>query len=696
MARSYPVRVASRSSEPLTGWAVVTVPVDLGDVAEVVKADMRRVTPYAVRTQRFGVAAQYAVHVRDVVSGGPLNLDLRASSTESSVLEFPVAPSITDAPEDLRPVVEIRAGGRAASTALVPASIVAVERNAARVVWRVSGHGDGFHLDAWLYVASGQAHVPYEALVTWSDPTTAELRVDIDAMTLSFGEPFVVDFARSHGWGMPFEAGGRWHSDIRPGDAMGDGEQVYVSGRVLPTSDIVRRIREGANAQDIAELQSLIAARTSDLTAELVDGDEPLMVFRPAELTTPPPALPVGVGYYAQRPIGPAKITGTTGAQEDFGSTKGSDAYRYRPSDYARVSRYAATTPMRGFHFREADGSRVLAGQHPGTVTWSCRPDHRLSTDMLGKPDEWMPWSLRHGVSGFSGIDDQHRSLNNEAACILMTGSYALQESWRDLLEVDRMMPADRVGAARAVGRLAHQWAHHALIDGHHAEEIITRAVMRIERAANVMRLLGGDLEDPMGTMLTISAHRRDRFAGATHAQVWEEAIAVRGIYAVVEAARRLNMAALAARAERIVLPYVQSLTTHCIRRDNTGSWRTAAYIRLQPNAVPLTDAEFFDPAYAELVHSFDAWTLPAVLVRLELEPEWSDGIAILRALRPNGPQSALEAEWLCIGDRWWRNPEQTVMLDAEDTPLPAETDTDDVCLATDTSARQAAKEGMK
>jgi len=121
--------------------------------------------------------------------------------------------------------------------------------------------------------------------------------------------------------------------------------------------------------------------------------------------------------------FGPAKNAGQTGDQRDFGVVKMSAvASGGLPSLLLETEASVLQEGCRPVHFFEADGSMLLAADHPSWIVWSGRTHwHKgVSPDRLGKPHP----EPRHQTHGWSGKDRQHWSSNYLGAFALLSGAH--------------------------------------------------------------------------------------------------------------------------------------------------------------------------------------------------------------------------------------------------------------------------------
>lgn len=624
----------------------------------------------AIRGRDIGTeATQYHLFV-DQPAGSSWVWKLQDPIKSPPFAKFAPTVSVADAPFELRPqlVVYIEDDATHEVSEIRPQlnDIKVVEENPARnVVSLRTVPVEGFMYEGWVYPHSFQDVVPFEILVTWSDRDDPRWARQVRGIALEFGEYPLVDYRVRHGWPEPFEKDGKWVQIIAGEQPVGDGEQIAVTGSMFCVSSF-NPLKPGAQPvlrNLLGGLQGPLLATSLDWAGEWLAYDTVPMQPADRDGWADANAAHAGfvnslqntVGYYAQRPISLAQTAGQTGDQVPFGASKGSYAVTVGDPRWIYAARYSETLHLRGFHHRERDGSRLLFENHPTWRTWSQYTDHRNVLDdagMLGKPRAYRPYSLAFGPHRWGGIDDQHRMDTHDVASYALTGSYMLENVLIDAVETDRAQVPNRIGAARAVGRLYTTWSHYyTLLSGRAKEQLAIRMAQRKQDVLNGWR--GRHYEQ--GQVRTLSTERganviRDPQGNEYQAWVvWQEAIGARGLYGAWKVTGDEDYMMLA----RAV---AETVTLHGFYFDGT-SWKVCAAVRsfgVSPpeEGIPIPPENYGMPGWTSDGGSFSSWILPAVVVCQELtnDPEiHARASTILHAFRPNGPTSWRDSEWFAV-----------------------------------------------
>jgi hypothetical protein len=323
--------------------------------------------------------------------------------------------------------------------------------------------------------------------------------------------------------------------------------------------------------------------------------------------------------FYAQRPRGLSMAAGSTGAQEDFGACKGAFAVTVGDPRFLHEVGYSMFEMFgRPFHHREVDCTPMQAANHPGLRTWSQIINCRTTQDTLGMV---CPLPYSWASNGWSGIDDQHRSQNNANMMLALTGSHALRQALRDLMQIDLAQEPGFVDSPRAQGRLQMAWCNMLLLLDTHQERVrlLQHMSTRLEDQRNTWlgrRFLG----DPARPIRILQTGRSPTFVDAQGAPitaivVWEHAIAVMGYWAGYRLTGDPRYRELAAELSRVIV-------NHCIYQ-HAGEWIACTNVRYllgaqEGMALP---ASSYHPASSdiEVGVSFWEWVYPSVLICREL-----------------------------------------------------------------------------
>ncbi|HLU39303.1 MAG TPA: hypothetical protein VK081_07945, partial [Planctomycetota bacterium] len=351
-------------------------------------------------------------------------------------------------------------------------------------------------------------------------------------------------------------------------------------------------------------------------------------------------------------PMGLARNPGQTGDQADFGVAKyGLVAGTGLPSLLLEAEASVLQEACRPVHFFEADGSPVLARNHPEWVTWSGRTHWHceVSRDRLGKPCP-EPKFERHG---WAGKDREHWSTNYAAGLYLLTGWPWLRRELENEVELflagetlDPALTTSGPGAARGVGRtlLAGCWLW--LCTGN--EALQRRIVDRIERVIAPSWRFADQPVDRVRPLMVCAPDARMLDGARAYWNPWQEAIAVTGL----AAAHRLTGSA---PARALAAGLAANLVRHCFRLDERGAVVATAIAWRDGEPIPQAELERGDKSVVVWSYgtAFSEWALPAVAMAAVYATEDGDtetaarAEAILAVLRRGG--SPRLPEWDCV-----------------------------------------------
>lgn len=134
------------------------------------------------------------------------------------------------------------------------------------------------------------------------------------------------------------------------------------------------------------------------------------------------------------RPLANNKSPNSGGEQADYGAASGHEIVKMGVTGYLRDSWLSTLDYMRAQHFRESDGSRVYAANHPQCRFWARRP-HDQSQDKLGKTGQIIVDHRFERAHGLGQPDDAHLHLNRACAFLRVTGCPVHRELLLDELE---------------------------------------------------------------------------------------------------------------------------------------------------------------------------------------------------------------------------------------------------------------------
>jgi len=359
-------------------------------------------------------------------------------------------------------------------------------------------------LNWWGDVLHDDPVIQFYAKMVWSDRSDPASNKRFDFFAMKAGEYIALDFEKRHNILPGIRQNGEWSRVLTSQPVvLNDGSGLPLSGMMLTTVSMPKDMKEDPEDDtrtntDLSSLQAAAEApvygvchdwdgywlanenapRFKDLEEAATDIQREWNSF--ADLQQFP------ADFFADRPAGSLRNPGGTGDQEDFGATKGTAAITFRDPRFIHLYKYAIGAELfRGYHHYEANGSKLLAANHPNWVTWSTATHYStsVSPDRLGKnPEEWGPPG-----TGYWGHDDQHYSYNNLAAYVALSDDPAAEDILVHRLEVDRASYRIRfggTGATRAQGRTIGSWAHFAaLLDGPERHAWVSLINRRVQSA---------------------------------------------------------------------------------------------------------------------------------------------------------------------------------------------------------------------
>ncbi len=563
----------------------------------------------------------------------------------------------------------------------------------ARRVFHLWGRLDSTPIvcDVYLYIYAGQDIVPIEVTFTCSDPRLSGMSFDWTALWLECGEYPQIEYRTRLGLTAPFRQATlpnhpsfqKWVQVLSGPRTLGRGEGLHVSGALLCLPEFGRTpVGTGYSTQGMTTLWS-VGERIDSLTAEYqfpcvgvdrrwagnwlsfgvvpelpiamradggtADSNAQWQAFR--SLLQQPADL------FVQRPRGLFRNASSTGAQEDFGACKGALAVTVGDPRWLFDAGYSvAEVMMRGWHYREDDGSPMRFGSHPNLQCFNQYPNCRTTGTSLGYP---CPLPYTWPTSGWTTWDDQHRSHNNFLALLALTGRWGLREQLRDLVEVDQALVPNWMDTPRAEGRLQMAWSNSLrLLDDPVARTALQGTMLqRLQAVQNNWpgRFFVGNAQKPI-RVLSVGSDPTFLEANGSRVPavvVWEHSIAVMGFHAAFRTTGDVRFRDLAKEIARLIVD-------HCVFQEN-GHWIAATAIRYlqgaqEGDALPASSYYTGSPDVHTQIN-FWPWILPAVLICRELYTG-QDPVrvarcnAILQDVVPNGPSNWADAEWWAVATR--------------------------------------------
>lgn len=325
---------------------------------------------------------------------------------------------------------------------------------------------------------------------------------------------------------------------------------------------------------------------------------------------------------YAKRDYAQPPNSGQTGAQPDFGASRGELVVTSKQPWALWDYRFSTQAWMlRPYAHKEVDGTPVKAQNHPNTKLYNLAIDTRFGSDFLGFPNP-IPYS-----EFWTGSDNQHRTDNLLYAMYALTRDPSLKATIEDLIECSLMElrlwqvynPSSwtSIETPRGWGRPLLSLAHAYALGFESVKSLLLETVDIMSAYASMNFLpTGADR-----TVRTLSNNGQKygwttATGGVIRAWVcWEETIAAIGLYAAWKAMGSVKAKDLAVEIGRTVAKHGFFKATdnrwyscYCVRWDtiNPGTPLPDSAYRLTA-----TEAENKDV----VVYGMHQWMLPALRI---------------------------------------------------------------------------------
>lgn len=481
------IKIQSISPLPTSVWVPVPVPYQeaqaLGERAILATPDARM---QAYRGRQVGYQTVfYDVYVGNLPALGRIEGDLVPPRVGDRFLltEFSPTDWVTDDLSRLIPTYLVKADGVVYRSNATQMRLTL--ETPARQSWVHTTRCGPLVLHYLSTVWSAQDVIEWQLFAVHSDPMSNAFEGNIEALRVVFGEPVVVDDRLPLGIERPRydRTRDQWFFDlISEPLIMGDAQGLPIIRGALLCTDSSKPSPASFRSTDehVRARVDKLRARGGGAPVTGRNWDGAWLAFQSAVEPRPTDAaelesmLDQQRGFmlrpqhlFAQRARGLAKAAGTTGAQEDFGVSRGAELYLGELL-FGTTWHYHTQEPMRPMHYREASGTPLRTSAHPGWVTWgqlthwSCA----VSPDRLGKPCP-VPFFNTHR---WSGKDDQHVSSNNLHAAVASFDWPAHRMLVDDEIRVAqanvRLLNGYGPGAPRAVGRRMLQNANQWILTG--------------------------------------------------------------------------------------------------------------------------------------------------------------------------------------------------------------------------------------
>lgn len=482
-----PLRIQSISPSPTAVWVPVPVPYkkaqELGELA-ILETPNARLQAY--RGPQVGYQTVfYDVYVGNLPAGGRIEGELVTPRVDDRFLltEFSPTNWVIDDPSSVIPTYLVKANGvvhRAEAT-----NMVLTLQTPARQSWAHTTRCGPLVLHYFSTIWSAQDVIEWQLFVVNSDPTASAVGVNLEALRVVFGEPVFVNDKQPLGIerSQYDSTRNKWSFDVisEPivvGDAQG---LPIIRGALLCTNSSIPSFWPFMSPDNhVRSRVDKFVARGGGIPVAGRNWDGAWLAFQSAIEPRPTDAAELQLKFdqqrapmrsrqhlFAQRARGLSRGAGDTGAQEDFGVSRGAELH-LGALLFGATWHYHTEEPMRPMHYREATGAPVRKAAHPDWVTWSQLTHWScdVSPDRLGKPCP-APFPNTHR---WSGKDDQHVSSNSLHAAVASFDWPAHRMLVDDEIRVGRanvrLLNGQGPGSPRAVGRRMLQNANQWILTG--------------------------------------------------------------------------------------------------------------------------------------------------------------------------------------------------------------------------------------
>lgn len=605
------------------------------------RADSKLFKAYAIGKELFVQATvPPRTKLRCVIEDNPNTVNER----------FELAEWVSDEIHKLIPIFKIRENGVTyesnpivpkVSNVPIPDFIELYESNYARLTYKFRtriAHAN-ITIDGFFYVYWGQEVIEWKINATYGtvEPNQPRDRV-FGSFSMVIGELPVIDFRIPKGLHEPIwftdpvdqYSGILWEAELATPRQWNRAKTIENMGALLCLPP-ANRFAQVANDPRV---KNMIARLQFPLTSIFEGWSGNYGVFGKIPTTFPGAVGELNSRYNRyldllvtpgdeddSRRYGQPSNSGQTGEQADFGVARAEHAMMMlEPWAIHDLRYHVQAWKLRPYANKEVDGSPVRAINHPNTKTYNLRPDERFSSrDMLGWPNP-VGW-----ISGWLTSDSQHRSDNLLFDLYSLTRCHSLEMTIRDIIELERMAydPGEPnlgvgLGAPRGWGRVLFSWCKGYKVGFAEFEPMIRKMVSNAYRAASFRKLS----TNAKVRVLSDGEEKYGWFKEGTTTPIrcwlpWQESIAVIGFYA---AWKVLGIP----EAKELVLAAAKTITSYGFYKEG-NEWLTAYGVRWREDALgeplPATSYTSRNPNYDVYTYGMHRWTLPAVKILLDLEP---------------------------------------------------------------------------
>lgn len=545
---------------------------------------------------------------------------------------FKLSDWISDKIESLIPIIQIRTPSTIMYVNIT--DITLVEDNEAVKIYELVGVKDGWKVRMNIKIYSEQDIAEFQFTVCWSDRANSSWTTEIVEVGMSTIEEYHFDYAKTLGIVKSKYPESYYYSLYKAANVF-DGQPLTFRGAIFCRPGWMNSLTEKTKLNILPDLEHQFMMQNQDRFTNFMAREEFPVVgmddwisgmgvskirvrnYHSAStdmagrIASHQSAMQFANTHYATRWYGNTPNTGGTGDQNVFGVIKDAATILTQDPRFLHVLGYHHNYPMRPFHWHEQNGKPLQAKDHPNCVTWNMLPDHRIGSDMLGKPRAWVPTNF---AGGYLGPDEEHRQQLYETFAATLGREPILRWSFEAALEADLMARKNRMGAPRAVGRQVDTWMEYLPLLPKSNAKILSLINDKIN--ATKAQWVGKNVPGPVKPVNTVGANSR----GLTNFDYWvpwESSLFSIGVYKYATVFQDAEMLEILRQVTRSVVEFgfiwdgTKYLVITCVKWNPDGSpvviTDVAAQIGTGSDKELRTDSNLLN------------WTLPALQVYLNL-----------------------------------------------------------------------------
>lgn len=619
------IKIANESSYPYTGWVDFSLPKNIdGDSKWDTLLFGKQKHPLVKGSDGF-----YSTRV----SIPAFTTQVFELAKLGQVYKFKLSDWISDNINDLIPAIQIVFGNDQIAF-LEFKDIKLIEDNEAVKIYELTAFSMGWKSRMSVSIYSEQDIAELQFYVRWSDRTDPSWSVSVKSIDLFSREEIWLDYAKKLGvTNLGLHNNGVYALSLFRNGVMYDGQPLNFRGAMLCRPQWMNDpiLRAKLSPEDEQRFLSFHQDRFTNFLSRkefpvvaMADwrnnlGPSESAKLLPTSLANALRELDARVdsfraslynsgGHFDIRFYSNLPNTGATGDQIVFGSVKDAASIAAQDPRFLHVLGYHHTYPMRPFHWHEVNGKDLKAKDHPNCTTWNLLPDHRLGSDMLGKPRNWVPSNF---AGGYNGPDEEHHQQLYETFAAKMRREPILRWSFESLIQASLMMKKNRMGAPRAIGRQLDTWMEVLSILPHRKLELESLIFDKV--AATKAQWVGKTVTGGVKPLNTVGKNGRG-LLNFDYWVPWEQALFALGAYKYIV---QYNDPEFRSILESVT----KSVVNYGVLKDPAGNFHIGTAIKWNPDGTPVeitdwaTQVGTGNDKEIRLDSNFIKWTLPAVFV---------------------------------------------------------------------------------